>query len=73
MKIRGREYKVAVLPPDQLDEGRPVYMITGQRGAVYYTVRNRPNPDLMFLMSAAGKCMLKNVWLTDRSGTLEEV
>lgn len=72
MKIKGREYTVTVLPSNQLDEGRPIYMITGQRGAIYHTVRNRPNPDLMFLISEKGRCVMNNVWLTDRNGTLEE-
>ena len=74
--IRGREYSVEVLPPRHaLDEGRPVYRLTGGRGAVYSTMRNRPRPDLIFLIreGAASFGAMANVWLTDRDGTLREV
>jgi hypothetical protein len=69
--LGGRLYEVETLPPGQLDEGRPVYRLTGKRGATYHTVRNRPNPDLMFLIVEGARFgVLRNVWLTDKGGEL---
>lgn len=72
--IRGRKYTVEVLPPDSLNPTRPSYRITGTRNAKYYTVRNRPHPELMFLIreGSLGQGALGNVWLTDKDGTLQE-
>jgi hypothetical protein len=71
--IRGRKYAVEQLPADKLDEGRVVYKLTGARGAIYYTIRNRPNPTMMFLMrEGTGFGAMKDVWLTDKDGTLRE-
>jgi hypothetical protein len=75
IKLNGREYKVDVLD-GKLDEGRPVYKLTGKRGAEYLTVRNRPNPDLMFVIAERGGFSaggLRNVWLSDLDGALKQV
>lgn len=79
--INGREYAVEVLPHDDRPSalGRPRYRLTGKRGAVYDTLRNRPHPELMFLVAYhPGKAfpatvdpLGKGLWLTDRNGTLE--
>jgi hypothetical protein len=73
--IRSREYTVETLPPDTFDPTRPSYRITGVRGAKYRTMRNRPHPELMFLIreDTSSQGALKDVWLTDKDGTLREV
>ena len=75
IQINGRDYLVEPLPPYQQDEGRPVYRLHGAKGATYYTIRNRPNPDLMFLIREGGTACgaLRNVWLSDKGGTLRQV
>jgi hypothetical protein len=48
------------------------YVLTGTRGAKYRTLRNRPNPHMLYLFNA--KDWTKSapqVWLTDKNGTLE--
>ena len=73
MLIRGREY--TVLPTKDMDESRCVYWLTGKRGARYFTVRNRPNPDLMFIVPEKfiKSNVLDRVWLTDVTGELKVV
>lgn len=72
--INGRQYAVELRPSTERDEGRPVYRITGARGAVYWTVRNRPNPDMMFLIRHGkfGPGAMSQVWLTDKDGQLRQ-
>lgn len=57
-KVLGREVKV--------------YTLKGKRGAVYSTMRNVKNPDVMFLVNnrTFGVAM-DGTWLTDKNGTLE--
>jgi hypothetical protein len=73
--IRGREYQVEKTPPEgPLDEGKPIYVLTGKSGKKWYTLRNKPNPQMMFLIPEAGfSKTMDRVWLTDRNGTLEVV
>lgn len=71
--INGRTYGVEVLP-DREQMQRPVYRLTGARGADYTTMRVVPKPDQMFLFSTRKGLRvdpLPGVWLTDRNGTLE--
>lgn len=50
----------------------PVYTLTGVRGAVYKTMRNVKNPELMFLVNARKFAMaMEGQWFTDKNGTLE--
>jgi hypothetical protein len=68
-EVERRERDDSRLPGEP---GRPGYWLRGPRGALYYTMRNQPNPDLMFLVN--GKGFTRNApeaWLTDRNGTLE--
>jgi len=56
------------------DCGRGGYLLTGPRGASYKTNRNVPEPTSMFLVNAKARCYtlpLKNVWLSDKDGTLK--
>lgn len=52
------------------------YVLTGARGAVYYTVRNANRPEHMFLVDARGFGLAKgyeSVWFTDVNGCLERI
>jgi hypothetical protein len=71
--IGGRTFTVETVPEgDKLDPDRPYYLLHGTRGACYRTIRNEPNPDVMFIVSARGMGdPFPGVWLTDRSGRLE--
>lgn len=73
--INGGEYAVGLRPGPERDEGRPAYRITGARGAAYRTVRNRHNPEIMFLLREGkfGPGAMYGVWLTDRGGELRQV
>lgn len=71
--IRGAEYKISI----GAHKGEmPTYTLIGKRGAKYYTMRNKPDPKLMFLVREGAKVTghaLDRVWLTDKNGILEEV
>ena len=71
--IDGREYLVE--PLVRPGEDRPVYRLHGARGATYYTIRNRPNPDIMFLIreDVMSGGALRNAWLSDKDGVLRQV
>lgn len=71
--IKGRQYEVETIPEKEND--RSVYLITGKRGNQWYTMRNVPNPDLLFLIPAGGGALstMKDVWLTDKDGTLVQI
>lgn len=71
--INGREYLFETLP-GKLDQGKAVYRLLGKRGASYYTMRNRVNPDLMFLVNEAGFTKsAPKAWLTDKDNVLRAV
>lgn len=49
------------------------YRLTGKRGAVYGTMRNKPSPELMFIVNLRGfgmACGYEGIWLTDADGAL---
>ena len=78
--VSGRQYVVEAGDPKRdTDEGRPVYILVGARGARYATMRNRSNPGVMFLVHAGrsfGVVRLGSAdttWLTDEGGELREV
>lgn len=67
--IRGREYQVS---SERCREDGYVYFITGKRGSKWFTMRNKPNPKLLFLVPEKSMSnTMDGVWLTDESGTLE--
>ena len=70
--IRGREYSVTT-QTTKYDARQ--YILTGKRGATYGTMRNKNNPDMMFLFSGGRSrlCSLGEVWLTDKGGELQLV
>lgn len=54
------------------DEGKKTfYHLTGKRGARWFTMRNKNNPDLMFLVNGKSMKSMKNIWLTDKEGFLD--
>lgn len=72
-----REFTVERRVPTEerrrLEGDRPHYVLRGKRGACYLTMRNRRNPDLMFLVHGGARfgVALDGVWLTDKNGQLE--
>jgi len=62
--VRGREYAVTTKGED--------YVLTGKRGATYRTMRNKPNPHMMFLVSEKKftTTTMNDVWLTDKNDKL---
>ena len=76
VKINGRDYGVEVHPEgDILNPDRPRYTLIGPRSR-YSTMRNVPNPDVMFIVPEKGMSMkhtLSNVWLSDKTGELRQV
>ncbi len=68
IEIEGRTYTVELIE-DTLDKDRQGYQLTGKRGARYFTMRNVPNPHLMFLVNLSATNAPKS-WLTDEGGTL---
>lgn len=69
--IRGREYKVT-RHEDVADEKGVIYCITGKTGKRWTTIRNVPNPSMMFLIPWEGfSKTMDGVWLTDKNGSLE--
>jgi len=75
IEIRGRQYQVEKAPPGSpLDEGKPIYVLTGKSGKKWFTLRNKPKPDLMFLIPEEGfSKTMDRVWLTDKDGDLRVV
>ncbi len=73
--INGREYTAEVARNDP--NGRTVYSLKGIRGAEYFTMRSVAQPTDMFVVSKKLLSVtthgLRDVWLTDRNGTLEVV
>lgn len=66
----------AVERRERTPAGQPevTYHLTGPRGAQYRTIRNVPNPDLMFLVNdRPGSYKAPKAWLTDRAGPLEVI
>jgi len=52
------------------------YALTGQRGARYVTMRNKKNPQIMFLVNLRGfgiPAGFENVYLSDADGELKVV
>lgn len=53
---------------------RPVYQLTGKRGARYFTMRNYKQPDYMFVVNLnGGTTPFDGKWLTDKNGKLEVI
>jgi hypothetical protein len=76
IKIRGREYTVERILNDkgEFKDDRIKYKLTGKRGAVYYTMRNVPNPKFMFVVPQKfTTSTMDRVWLTDDGGELRVV
>jgi hypothetical protein len=78
--VCGHQYTVEVtIHEDGPDVGKPLYWLSGARGASYGVIRNRQNPLMMFLVHAGrsfGVVRLSSadtVWLTDEGGELREV
>ena len=78
--VCGRQYAVEVtIHADGPDIGKPLYWLSGARGAKYGVIRNRQNPHQMFLVHARrgfGVVRLGSAdttWLTDEGGELREV
>lgn len=69
--IHGREYTVERKETTVVEQAPHKYELTGKRGATYVTIRNAPNPTMMFLVDRKGKIALNEVWLTDKNGKLE--
>lgn len=75
LSIGRNEYRVEKREPTEsrikLEGNRPVYALRGKRGAVYLTMRNRRNPDHMFLVNGRSfGVALDGTWLTDEGGQL---
>ena len=71
ISIRGREYQVS---SERCREDGSVYFIKGKRGHKWFTMRNKPNPKLLFLMPEKNMSnTMDGVWLTDENGILEVV
>lgn len=69
--IRGRKYQFE--QDEQLYKGRPRYILTSAKGKKWFTVRNVPKPDMLFLISLNMSKTLERVWLTDKDGKLEVI
>jgi len=76
IRIRGRDYTV-----ERFERAKPqpgtdteiAYRLHGTRGAAYETLRNVPRPEMMFLIHSnrfGPASVMRNVWLTDKSGDL---
>lgn len=62
--VEGRQYEVT--------RDRDQYLLTGARGARYRTLRNKPNPHMLYLINDKNWLMsAPAAWLTDKNGTLE--
>lgn len=73
LRVNGRDFAVTT---EQGEDGRPVYHLRGKRGAHYFTMRNEPNPSLMFVCDARRfgcASTMDGVWLTDEGGELREL
>ncbi len=73
--IKGRTFEVSVRAADQhTAKHGAIYELRGPRGAAYFTMRNANHPEAMFVcdMRKFGMAStMKDVWLTDKNGTLE--
>lgn len=73
IEINGKKFK---LETNGLDaDGRTRYLLTGQRGAKYGTMRNAKNTNIIFLINLRGFGLapgFENTYLTDSRGTLEK-
>jgi len=71
--IGSRTFEVTRLPDEDVHpSSRPGYLLTGVRGARYRTLRNRPEPHMLYLVNAADWTKdAPKAWLTDKNGTLE--
>lgn len=66
--IRGRAYAVS-----RKGDKENNYILEGVRGARYRTIRNVPNPHMMFVVSERkflSPASMSGVWLTDKGGAL---
>lgn len=75
LKIGRSEYRIEKRDPTEAEKkvngDRPVYALRGKRGAVYVTMRNRRNPNHMFLINGRSfGVALDGTWLTDEGGQL---
>jgi hypothetical protein len=75
IRVNGRDFIITEIRDGKgkHDAGRPVYILSGKRGARYATCRNVHHPDMMFLVTERGfgiPAGWENVWLTDASGAL---
>lgn len=72
IQIGGRRYQVETVLGAR-DQDRKIYRLTSVRKKVYVTVRNRTNPNLMFLIleGTPDSGILEGIWLSDESGTLQ--
>jgi len=74
IRVNGRDFTVTEIREGKgKDAGRPVYILSGKRGAKYATCRNVNHPEMMFLVSERGfgiPAGWERVWLTDASGAL---
>ena len=71
--VQGHQFSVTT---QETSYDRCQYILTGKRGAIYGTMRNRVNPDKMFLITGRGfgiACGYEGVWLTDAGGELRVV
>lgn len=68
LRIDGINYAVTATNTDRGIK----YELHGPRGARLFTMRNYHNPSLMFLINGRTQ-KTTNIWLTDKSGTLERV
>jgi hypothetical protein len=67
--IRGKVYVVT-----RKGDKENNYVLSGVRGARYRTIRNVPNPHMMFIVSERkflSPASMNGVWLTDKGGTLK--
>jgi len=75
IEIRNREYSVIKVDGNPNAENQILkeskYLLTGKRGAEYFTMRNVKNPHLMFVCGRSKT--LDNVWLSDENGQLKVV
>jgi len=72
IKIRGREYLISKIYGKDIIN----YKLVGKRGAEYYTERNIPNPDVLFIIPKnfmRGMGTFNGVWLSDKGGELKVI
>jgi len=62
----GREYQVEATGNESVP-----YHLHGSRGANYGLIRNRQNPDVLFLVTSRMRVL--DGWFTDRGGVLKQL